>query len=452
MTVIPFVHEGLGNSSYLVATGDGRAALIDPDRNVSRYLRAAEERGWRIEAIFETHVHADFVTGALEAEHDTNARVFLPEAAGSRYPHHALQPGERVPLGPAEFEAVASPGHTPEHMSYLLRTAGGPPILFSGGSIIVGGAARTDLLAPELTDSLTRAQFHTLRDAFASLPDETLLYPTHGGGSFCSAGAGGERTSTLERERAQNPALAVDDEEEFVRWFPQTFPAAPDYFFRMRAFNQAGPRLRIEIPEPPALSPDSFERAAQQATVVDVRSKEEYARGHIPGSLSIAFRDVYPVWLGWLLPLASVLLFVLDGVPLERVVDESLLVGYESFAGWLEEGFAGWERAGRPVAASSLVSAEAARRTLLDGAVALDVREPSEVLGGRIRGALAVPLGVLQERARDLPKDRPIVVYCGHGERASTAASMLERAGIRDVMNLDGGFDAWREAGYPVAT
>lgn len=444
MNIIPFVHDGLGNSSYLIETGDGRAALIDPDRSVGRYLRAAEAHGVRIEAIFETHVHADFVTGAPEAAHHTGARIFLPEGAGSRYGHHALRPGERVVLAGAEIEAIATPGHTPEHMSYVLRQDRRPPALFSGGSVIVGGAARTDLLSPDLTEPLTRAQFRTLREAFASLPDETALYPTHGGGSFCSAGGGVERTSTLGRERAENPALALREEEEFVRWFPQTFPAAPDYFFRMRGFNQAGPRLRSEVLPPPRFAPDAFEAALADALVIDVRSIDEYARGHIKGSLSIPFRDSFPLWLGWVVPEGASLLFVVDGVDIEHVVDAALLVGYERFAGVLEGGAQSWERAGKPLETTQMVQPEEARRLLADGAVALDVRAPDEYAAGHIAGALHVPLGDLPGALERIPRDRPLVVYCAHGERASTAASLLERAGVGPLANLRGGYAAWR--------
>ncbi|MCH8850425.1 MAG: MBL fold metallo-hydrolase, partial [Chloroflexi bacterium] len=261
MNVVPFVHEGLGNSSYLVELGERKAALVDPDRDVGRYLQAAASRGWNIDAIFETHLHADFVSGAREAAKATGARILAPQAGGYAFPIEGVSAGDRVRFDGVELEAIASPGHTPEHLSYVIHTEGRPPWLFSGGSLIVGGAARTDLIAPEQTASLTRAQFRSVTEAFASLPDETLLFPTHGGGSFCSTGAGGERTSTLGRERATNPLLDWDDEGEFVRWFPTTFPATPAYFFRMRPINQRGPRLRESIAMPPALAPDEFERA-----------------------------------------------------------------------------------------------------------------------------------------------------------------------------------------------
>src|SRR5581483_5775083 len=204
LNVIAFVHEGLGNSSYLVDIGEGRALLVDPDRTLQRYLDAARARGWRIEAVLETHLHADFVSGAREAAAATGATLFLPRDARVRLPHEPVDGASRFALDGIAVEAVGSPGHTPEHLSYVLRAAASPPALFSGGSLIVGGAARTDLVSDEMTEALTHAQYRTLRDAFATLPDETALYPTHGAGSFCSAGTGGTRTSTLGAERATN--------------------------------------------------------------------------------------------------------------------------------------------------------------------------------------------------------------------------------------------------------
>jgi rhodanese-related sulfurtransferase len=327
-----------------------------------------------------------------------------------------------------------------------------PPVLFSGGSLLVGGAARTDLISPSLTGELTRRQFHTIHRAFEKLPGETALYPTHGGGSFCSIGSSDRRVSTLGEERSANPALAVIDEDEFATWFPSTFPAAPDYFFRLRPVNQAGPRLVREVLAPPALGPAEFDRARKEALVVDVRPIAEYSQAHIPGALSIEFRDVYATWLGWLVPLETPLLFVAGGVPLDLVLGESLLVGSESFAGWLEGGVEAWEKAGMTVSMTAFTDAPAVRKALADGAVAVDVRETGEFSGGHVQGAINIPLGRLARESGRLPRDRPIVTYCGHGERAATGASVLERTGFRGIINMRGGLGAWSEAGYQVAT
>jgi rhodanese-related sulfurtransferase len=219
----------------------------------------------------------------------------------------------------------------------------------------------------------------------------------------------------------------------------------------MRPVNQQGPRLRHEIPVPPALSPEEFDRARHAALVVDVRPIDDYTRTHVQGSLSNPFRDSYATWLGWLVPADTPLLFLLGDVPLESVVNESLLVGYENFAGWLEGGIERWVAAHKPVATSELVDAAAARKALQDGAVPLDVREPDEVASGRIEGAVHVSLGDLEANLDKLPKERPIVAYCGGGERSITAVSILQRAGFEAMLNLNGGIDAWTAEGNPVA-
>jgi rhodanese-related sulfurtransferase len=451
MRTIPFVQEGLGNSSYILDLGNRRGVIVDPDRSVARYVDALRENDLQLAAIFETHLHADFVSGARELASQTEAPIFIARDAASKLPVHGLEGGQLLKLDGLEAMAVASPGHTPEHLSFVFRAASGPPMLFSGGSLIVGGAARTDLISPEMTEPLSRHQFRTLHSAFADLPDETLLYPTHGGGSFCSTGTGQDRTSTLGRERRENPLLSIDDENEFVKWFPTTFPAAPGYFFRMRAVNQAGPLLRAEILPPPGLGPEEFAHRCGEAVVVDARSKEEYARGHIPGSLNNPLRDDYAVWLGWLVPENSTLLFVCDPSSLGRVVDLSLLVGYERFGGWLQGGVEAWQASGRETSRIDLADAARAKHLLLHGAAGLDVREPDEYGSGHIEAAIHVPLGSLAANTDRIPRDRPVVVYCGHGERASSGASLLEASGFRNLVNLDGGIEAWRRAGFAVA-
>jgi rhodanese-related sulfurtransferase len=246
--------------------------------------------------------------------------------------------------------------------------------------------------------------------------------------------------------------MSLDDEDEFVVWFPTTFPAVPDYFFRLRAVNQMGPRLRRGIAPPRALSPAEFASFQAKSVVVDGRSKEDYARGHIPGSLSNAYRDDFPVWLGWLVPEDSSLLFVAGDTAVEAMVEQSLLVGYERFSGWLHGGVEAWQASGRELGRTELADATRARRLVLQGAVTLDVREPGEFEAGHIDGAIHIPLGKLAGKAETLPSDRPIIVYCGHGERSSTGISLLEAFGLRDLVNLDGGIGAWKSAGYDVGS
>lgn len=242
------------------------------------------------------------------------------------------------------------------------------------------------------------------------------------------------------------------DEEEFLGWFPGTFAAVPIYFSRMRSINQAGPVRRREIPPSPPLTPGEFDSLRSSALVVDVRPLPEYSEGHILGSVSNTFRGVYPTWLGWLVPEGASILFVLGDAPLAQIIDESQLVGYERFAGWLSGGMAGWAAAGLPVQQMPLLDGKQSRKALVDGAVALDVREPRETATGYIEGALRIPLGSIEAKLDLLPKDRPILAYCGHGERSATALSLLERAGYSQLLNLDGGVGGWVEAGYNLTT
>ncbi|HEV8564230.1 MAG TPA: MBL fold metallo-hydrolase [Actinomycetota bacterium] len=443
-----FHDAGLGNGSYLLRTEPGRALLVDPDRRVDRYLSKAEELGLEVTAVLDTHVHADFVTGSLELAARTGATLHVPDEAAVGFAHRGVKPGERIELGELEIEVLATPGHAPEHVSYVVHSGDGPPVLFSGGALIAGGAARSDLVSPELTDRLTRDEFRTLHEAFRSLPDESPLFPTHGGGSFCSAGAEKQHTSTLGEERSTNPLLSMSDEDEFVEWWPTTFPATPAYFTRMRAVNRAGPLLRAEIDGPQPLAPQEFADAARRegALVVDCRPPEDYLAAHVEDSLAVPFRDAFPTWLGWLAPENARLLFVADGLRIEEVVDACLLVGYERFDGVLDGGMKEWIDRGLEVRSLPTIGPQDAVPWLAMGAQPLDVREPDEFELEHIAHATPAPLGTLVEAAGELPTGRPLLTYCAAGMRSVSAASILERLGIGPVVNLRGGYGAWRSA------
>jgi hydroxyacylglutathione hydrolase len=443
-----FHDAGLGNGSYLIDAGGGRAVLVDPDRRARRYLESAEDRGLRIAWVLETHLHADFVSGALEIRDATDAELHVPAEAGVGFPHRPVRGGERFGLGDLDVEVLATPGHAPEHLSYVVRHGDETPLLFSGGALIVGGAARTDLAGDDLTEHLTKHAFETMHHAFADLSDETELLPTHGGGSFCSTGAGSKHTSTLGEERMANPLLSLT-EDDFLGSWPKTFPRTPAYFARMREVNWAGPRLRGDIEMPRPLPPKAFAAAASEegTIVVDTRSAGAYADAHGEGALAIPFRDSFPTWLGWLVPSEARVLFVLGDASLEDVVDASLLVGVERFAGSLDGGIDAWRSAGLPVRSLPAIGPEDTVPWLQTGAQPLDVREPDEVERGAIAGSVTVPLGDLPMRLDAVPRDRPLLVYCSTGMRSTTAASILERAGVGPVVNLRGGYGAWREAG-----
>jgi hydroxyacylglutathione hydrolase len=449
MEVQLFRDAGLGNGSYLVEVSAGRAVLVDPDRRVRRYLDAAKDRGLEIVGVLDTHLHADFVSGAQDIRVETGAELYEPAEAGVSFPHTPVAAGERLQLENVEVEVLSTPGHSPEHVSFVFRREGdAAPVLFSGGALIVGGAARSDLAGPELTDHLTHHEFETLQRAFSELPDETVLNPTHGGGSFCAAGSGKQHTSTLGEERKTNPLLSMGEREFLTSW-PASFPRTPVYFARMREINWAGPRLRRDIEMPRPLTPEAFAAAASEpgSVVVDVRDPASYAEGHGQGALAIPFRDSFPTWLGWLVPADARLLFILGDSALEDVVDASLLVGLERFEGYLDGGMDAWREAGQPVLSLPAIGPDDVVSWLEKGAQALDVREPDELELGGVAGAVSVPLGDLPQHVSTLPAGRPLLVYCASGMRSTTAASLLERAGVGPVVNLRGGYGAWQEAG-----
>jgi hydroxyacylglutathione hydrolase len=433
--VVPVVDEGLGNSSYLVDLGDGHALVVDPPRDLRAVRAAAGHRGLRIGFAADTHLHADFLSGAVQLAHDDAAQV-LASAAGRRgFPHHGLADGDEVDLGGLSLRALATPGHTDEHLALLLIEGAAPVGVFSGGSLIVGSAARTDLLGAERAEELARAQYASLR-RLARLPPDTALWPTHGAGSFCSAPPGAERTSTIGRELATNPLLGVGDEDAFVTALLGSLGSYPPYFRRLGELNRRGPDVLRGVGLPGLAASAVHQLQADGALILDVRPVTAYAAGHIPGAVSIPLRAQFATWLGWLIPSDTPLVILRDpGQDPAEVAWQALKIGHDRLAGELTGGMDAWTAAGWPSVTTELLTADriGARRVL-------DVRQRSEFRGGHLPGALRVELGDLAVAPDRLP-DGPVVVMCGHGERAAGAASLLERAGHREVAVLAGGPD-----------
>jgi glyoxylase-like metal-dependent hydrolase (beta-lactamase superfamily II) len=434
LNIRPFIDEGLGNSAYLVEIGDRRAVAVDPPRDVSALRRAAEDGGLSIAYAVETHLHADFISGSREMS-AVGATVVGARAANLAFPHRGLDGGDTLDLGGLTLEAIGTAGHTPEHLSYVLRDGATPIALFSGGALLPGSVARTDLIAPDQTEPLARALYRSLHERILNLPHDLPVYPTHGGGSFCSTAATGERTTTIGRELAANPLLAAPDEDAFVARLAESFGTYPTYFTRLRELNRRGPRIIGALPPLARLGlPDVDRLLAGGAELIDARSMTAYGAGHIPGSLSIALRPAFASWLGWMAPLDRPLVFVL-GEEQDRsdLVRQALGIGYEELAGEVAGGFDAWRDAGRPVAETPLT------RTAAAGPV-LDVRQESEFASGHVRGATQIELGSLSLELADVPDHA--TVMCGHGERAMTAASLLERSG-RDVVVFEGSPRDW---------
>jgi hydroxyacylglutathione hydrolase len=446
-TIHPVVDEGLGNSGYLVELGDGRALVVDPARDPTPYLEPARSRRLQLAYCAETHLHADFLTGSRELAAAGGARVLAPRASRLGFDHRGLEDGEEVDLGGLTLRALATPGHAPEHVSYLLLDAGRPQALFSGGALLVGTVARTDLAGPELTEPLARAAYRSLHQRLLSLPDDLAVYPTHGAGSFCSAPVGGERTTTIGAERRHNRLLAAADEDAFVAELLAGFGSYPPYFLRLRERNRAGPELlgshwRLL----PLLATDQVrQQLAGGGVLIDARPITAFASGHIPQAISIALRPQFASWLGWLLDDTRPLLFVLDeDQDRGELARQCRTIGYDHLIGELAGGMAAWRAAGLPEARLPLVEAE---RVGDQPGVVLDVRQADEVADGHLPGALAIELGAFagDRPTAELPKG-PITVMCGHGERAMTAASLLARAGHHDLRIAHGGPHDWQRA------
>lgn len=444
--IVSLVDEGLGNSSYLIDLGDGRGLAIDPSRDPGPYLRDAQRLGLEIAFSAETHLHADFVSGSRELAAQ-GAQVLASAAGGTEFPHRGLVDGDEVDLGGLVLRALATPGHTPEHLSYLLLDGAEPKALFSGGSLLVGAVARTDLIAPDRTEGLARSLWRSLHERILSLPEELSVYPTHGAGSFCSAPAGAERTTTIGREKQANPLLAAADEDCFVEMLLGGLGSYPPYFLRLREVNRRGPT--VYGAEPPALAELSVREVqrlrSEGALVVDVRPFTVYGEGHVPGALSIQLRDQFATWLGWLVEHGRPLVFVLDPEQDRAdVVRQARKVGYEHLAGELSGGMLAWRVAGLPTTRTPLVAAAD-----LAGDV-LDVRQESEFVAGHIPGAHHVELGAV---AGTEVGAAPMAVMCGHGERAMSAASILEGAGHAGMSVVLGGPTDWAAAhGCTIAT
>lgn len=431
--IVALVDEGLGNSSYLVDLGDGSALVIDPAREPAPYLAAAAERGLRVAVVAETHLHADFVSGARELA-ARGSRVVASRGAGLEHPHRGLGAGDHVDMGGLTLEALATPGHTPEHLAYLLSDGSRPVALFSGGSLLVGAVARTDLTSPDRTEELARSLWRSIQERLLTLPDDLAVYPTHGAGSFCSVSPGGERVTTIGRERSSNPLLAAPDEDTFVALLLAGFGTFPPYFLELRELNRRGPKVYGDRPMLTALDVVAARaHVAEGAVVVDVRPVEQFAAGHVPGSLSIPLRPQFASWLGWLVGRERTIVFVAGaGQDRGELVRQCLAIGYERLAGELVGGIDAWASAGLPVGTVPLVTAGAAAGTLVD------VRQRSEFADGHVPGAINLELGDAGSLASELPPG-PLTVMCGHGERAMSAASILAAQGRDDVAVLVGG-------------
>jgi hydroxyacylglutathione hydrolase len=464
MRLEQFHLENLGHASYLVGDeSSGEALILDPQRDVRRYLAAARARGLRIAYVIDTHGHNDYLSGVSElVARVPDVTVLAPATGGYGYDHRPVHDGEIVEMGDVGLEVLHTPGHTPEHVSLLIhdRSVGEEPAaLLSGGALLVGDVARPDLLGGAAqTREGAAAMCETLQTKILTLPDHVEVFPTHVAGSLCGGHIGQRLSTTVGYERRTNPLLArLASEDVFVRECLDlaNLPAVPPYWPRMRGQNMRGPALVGTVAEPPALTVDVFAKLREGgAVVLDGRQPEAFAGGHVPGALNVTVGGSFPTWAGTVLPEGADVLLVLDRAEdLMEATWDLLRIGYRPPVGWLADGMSGWRTSAQEVARLDQVSVLELRRLLDEGAVGLvDVRQPAEWADGHVEGAVFITGGELPTRLDEVPDGRPVAVMCGSGFRSVVASSLLRATGRVQVVSVVGGMDAWRAAGLPIVS
>jgi hydroxyacylglutathione hydrolase len=457
-----FYLESLGHASYLVGDeGTGKAFVLDPRRDVDVYFDAARRHGLRIVLAIDTHGHNDYLSGIIDLTQRQEMELLGYSDADLGYDHRAVKDGEVIEMGDVGFEILHTPGHTPEHVSLLVydRSSGTEPtIMLSGGALLVGDLARPDLLGgPEEAKDAAVTFCHTIQEKILwRLDDHIEVFPTHVSGSLCGGNIGSRLSTTVGYERKTNAILArVSSSDEFVDECIRldNLPAVPPYWGRMRAQNMAGPPPLRVLREPPALKSSDFEDESGADTfIVDTRSAEGFAGGHIPGAVNVILNPSFSTWAGTVLPDgAQVLLVLEDPDELWEATWQLLRIGYDLPIGWLSGGMSAWRSSGRPLRTLNQMTVHETAEKVSSGEVrVIDVRQPAEWADGHIPGAEFLTGAQVPERAEEIGGDGPVVFLCGSGNRSSVAASYLMRLGRNDVYNVIGGMGAWRSAGLPV--
>jgi glyoxylase-like metal-dependent hydrolase (beta-lactamase superfamily II)/rhodanese-related sulfurtransferase len=446
----------LAHASYLLAS-QGEAVVVDPQRDVEIYLQAAKEHNCQIKHIFETHVHADFISGHMELAARTGAKIYVGAQAGAKYPHVPLHDGDEIRAGAVRLKAVSTPGHTLGCTSLVVtdeEKSQEPWAALTGDTLFIGDVGRPDLSKSHTPQQLAGMLYDSLQKLLA-LPDSVLVYPAHGAGSLCGRNMRAERSSTIGTERLTNYALQFKSRDEFVRELTAHLPTRPDYFFEDARINTEGAAALTELPQLLALQPEGFCAAMEQGlTALDVRPMDQFAAGHVPGSVNIALSGQFASWAGSVLGLKAKLVLVAET---QEKVDEARLrlarVGIEDVHGFLAGGVAAWKDVGLPVAqVSQLTAEELAGRLKVGGLEVLDVRREGEFEAAHIAEADLWPLDNFRATLPKIEKDTPLAVHCKSGYRSMVACSLLQRAGFSNVTNVIGGFDAWQAAQLPVET
>jgi hydroxyacylglutathione hydrolase len=444
----------LAHASYMLGS-NGEAAVFDPQRDVDIYLKAGEEQNLEIRHIFETHLHADFVSGHKELAARTGARIYIGAQAGAQFPHVPLTDGREVKIGAARVIALETPGHTPESMCYVVideEKSAQPWAVLTGDTLFIGDVGRPDLSQTYSPEQLAAFLYRSLHQKLMALPDATLVYPAHGAGSLCGRSMRAERSSTIATERLTNYALQIRTQEEFVRQLTANLPERPQYFLDDAEINRSGAQALKELPPLDPILPAELQALLDQgAHVVDVRPVGEFAASHIPGSLSIALSGQFASWAGAIIGIhGNPVLVSATDEQIEEARVRLARVGIEKIRGYLAGGFGSWKQAGRPVLEMQQISVRELQERLSQGNVELlDVRRLGEWQAGHISQAMHHPLDMFPKELPALDS-HPVAVHCKSGYRSVIACSLLERAGYRNLVNVTGGFDDWDAASLPV--
>jgi glyoxylase-like metal-dependent hydrolase (beta-lactamase superfamily II)/rhodanese-related sulfurtransferase len=451
----------LAQASYLVGDG-GECAIVDPRRDVDVYLDEASRLGLTITHVIETHLHADFVSGHVELARRTGATIHVGHLAGASYEHHPVHDGDEIVMGEVTLRFLETPGHTPESLCVLVFDgavdAGTPCKVLTGDTLFIGDVGRPDLVSSKgrSAEEMAGLMYDSLQAKLLTLPDACEVFPGHGAGSACGRSMSSELSCTIGRQKEFNAALQAMSRDDFIAMQTAGLQPAPRYFPRSAELNRVGPPGMDELPEPPRLAPDQAEAELLGGVLaLDVRHADDFALGHVPGSINIGLWGHFATWVGTLLDGDTRVLLVADD---EEQVREAILrmarVGHHAVAGVLDGGLAAWAETGRPVASHQRIDVgEMAQRLEADPSLfVLDVRREPELESGHVPGAANLPLHRLEAdlAAAGLDPARTTHVICQGGYRSSAAAALLERAGFTDLVDIRGGTGAWIDGGHPV--
>ena len=445
----------LAHASYMIGS-EGEAAVVDPQRDVDLYLKAAAERGLTIRHIFETHLHADFVSGHVELARRTGAKIYIGARAGAEFRHVPLTDGFELRMGKVRIQALETPGHTPESMCLVLTAEEKGPqpwAVLTGDTLFIGDVGRPDLSPQFTSQQLAGMLYDSLQTRLLTLPDETLVYPAHGAGSLCGRNMRADRFSTIGTERLTNYALQIRKRDEFIRQMTENLPARPEYFFQDAQINRQGAPALGDLPRMKAISPKELQSLIQQDVfALDVRPVADFAAAHVPGSINVALSGQFATWAASVLGLKARPVLVADTPEqYEEARTRLARVGIEDLRGFLDGGIKAWQQAGLPVATLPEMTVQELDQQLGQGKLrVLDVRREPEWQTGHIAGAAWWPLDRFKVSAPEIDPAVPLAVHCAGGYRSVIACSLLRRAGHTNVINVLGGFDAWNKAGLKV--